>query len=78
MTAAEHKFSECLAYGIMIGIAVFVIGLIIYGATEVENIYWWFLALTPMWKIVFGSMACGFVTFVMGMIFIDERPVVET
>ncbi|MCK5432544.1 MAG: hypothetical protein KAJ03_07355 [Gammaproteobacteria bacterium] len=78
MTAAEHKFSECLAYGIIIGIAVFVIGLILYGITEIENIYWWFLALAPILKIFVTAIICGFVTFVMGMIFVEEMPMEET
>lgn len=78
MTPIEYKVNECFAYATAFGIFVFVIGLIIYGITEIENIADWFLALTPMWKIVFGSIACGFVMFVMMMIIIDEKPVVET
>ena len=78
MTPMEYKVNECFGYATAFGIFVCVIGLIIYGITEIENIYWWFLALTPMWKIVFGSIACGFIAFVAGMIIIDEKPVVET
>ena len=78
MTPVEYKINESFAYATACTIFVFVIGLILYGITEIGNIYWWFLALTPMWKIVFGSIACGFVTFVMGMIIIKEKPVVES
>lgn len=73
MTPIEYKVNECFAYATAFGIFVFVIGLIIYGITEIENIADWFLALTPMWKIVFGSMVCGFMMFVMGMITIKKE-----
>ena len=72
MTPAEYKVNECIAYATAIGIFVFVIGLILYGITNIENVYWWFLALAPMWKIVIAAIVCGFITFVMGMTIVFE------